>query len=158
MIVLGVFASFGVLASTLGNNFGSVSAPVSSVKVENKAYGNEQLDIWISEARKVLQRESIPGTHANIKKNVIRESGGNPRVCNDWDVNARNGVPSCGLLQVIPPTFEAHKLPQSAYDDAGVKANANDRFDPIANIVTACAYAWSRYPGKDGINGINEAY
>lgn len=158
VIALGAFASVGMLASMLGNNFGSVTSPVATTKVENKAYGDEQLDAWISEARKVLRQENIPGTHASIKRNVIRESGGNPKVCNDWDINARNGVPSCGLLQVIPPTFEAHKLPQSAYDKAGVAANANDRFDPIANIVTACAYAWSRYPGKGGINGINEAY
>ena len=158
VISLGAFASVGILASMFGNNVGSVISPASTTSVENKAYGDDQLDTWISEARKVLRQENIPGTHANIKRNIIRESGGNPKICNDWDINARNGVPSCGLLQVIKPTFERHKLPQSAYDKAGVTANANDRFDPIANIVTACAYAWSRYPGKNGINGINEAY
>ena len=58
----------------------------------------------------------------------------------------------------IRPTFEAHKLPQSAYDRAGVEADANNMTDPVANIVTACAYAWSRYPDRGGIDGINGAY
>lgn len=156
VLALGAFASVGLVASLVAPSF--IPEPVASTQVENKAYDDPQLDAWISQARKVMKQEGIPGTHANIKRNIMRESGGNPKICNHTDINARNGVPSCGLLQVIAPTFEAHKLPQSAYDRAGVKANANDRFDPVTNIVTACAYAWSRYPGKGGIDGINEAY
>ena len=66
---------------------------------------------------------------------------------------ARRGTPSCGLLQVIKPTFEAHKLPQSAYDRAGVKADANDMTDPVANLVTASHYAAGRYGSIDKVNG-----
>lgn len=35
------------------------------------------------------------------------ESGFNPGAVNDWDVNARNGTPSQGLMQFIRPTFES---------------------------------------------------
>lgn len=114
---------------------------------------NATIDWWISEARKVLRQEGIPASHSGIKRNLIRESGGDPTVCNDWDINAMNGTPSCGLLQVIQPTFEANKLPQSAYDRAGVKANANNLTDPITNIVVACNYAYHRYGSMDNVSG-----
>jgi len=114
---------------------------------------NATIDFWISEARKVLRQEGIPASHMGIKRNLLRESSGDPTVCNTWDINAINGTPSCGLLQVIRPTFEANKLPQSAYDRAGVKADANNLTDPVTNIVVACNYAYHRYGGMDNVNG-----
>jgi len=100
-----------------------------------------------------MDQEGIPGTYDGIHRNMIRESGGNPGICNDWDVNWQNGVPSCGLLQTIEPTFNANKLPQSAFDRAGVSANADDLFDPVANLVAACNYAAHRYGSIDNVNG-----
>lgn len=132
------------------------SAPQAPAQVKQSRSGpadNVTIDFWISEARKVMRQEGIPGSHKGIKRNLLRESSGDPTVCNDWDINAQNGTPSCGLLQVIQPTFEANKLPQSAYDRAGVRADANNLTDPIANIVTACNYAYRRYGGMDNVNG-----
>jgi hypothetical protein len=155
LLAIGAFAAIGVSFTVFGGDF-ATAGPVAPVA--DKAATDTQLDTWIIEARKVMAQEGIWGSHAGIKRNIIRESGGNPLICNDWDINARNGVPSCGLLQVIPPTFDRWKLPQSAYDRAGVRADADNLTDPIANIVTACNYAMNRYPGKGGIDGINEAY
>ena len=156
--MLAGFASMGIVTQAVSSFLTHPESATASSRINGKPASDKQLDHWIRQALKVMAQENIPGTYQGIHKNVIRESGGNPDICNDWDINARNGVPSCGLLQVIPPTFEAHKLPQSAYDKAGVKANANRLTDPVANLVTACAYAWSRYPGKGGIDGIDSAY
>jgi SLT domain-containing protein len=64
-----------------------------------------------------------------------QESGGNPNAINLWDINARRGIPSKGLMQVIDPTFNAH-----AGDVRGLGV-----WNPFANIVASIRYANSRY-------------
>ena len=66
------------------------------------------------------------------------ESGGNPRAVNNSDINAQNGTPSGGLLQVIEPTFQANRDPRLP----------NDKFDPAANYVAALRYYAPKY-GQD---------
>ena len=66
------------------------------------------------------------------------ESGGNPRAVNNSDINAQNGTPSGGLLQVIEPTFQANRDPRLP----------NDKFDPAANYVAALRYYVPKY-GQD---------
>ncbi|UQX00529.1 transglycosylase SLT domain-containing protein [Streptomyces sp. RerS4] len=100
------------------------------------------LDGWIKEALFIMKREGIPGTYAGIHRNIMRESSGNPRAINNWDINAKNGVPSKGLLQVIQPTFAAYH----------VKGTKFDQYDPVANIVAACNYAADRYGSMDNVN------
>lgn len=100
------------------------------------------LDGWIKEALSIMKREGIPGTYAGIHKNIMRESSGNPMAINNWDINAQNGVPSKGLLQVIAPTFKAYH----------VKGTKFDQYDPVANIVAACNYAADRYGSMDNVN------
>ncbi|TDD51001.1 hypothetical protein E1286_11135 [Nonomuraea terrae] len=65
---------------------------------------------------------------------IYHESGGNPNAVNNWDVNARNGVPSQGLMQTIPPTFNAHALPGYG----GIR-------EPVDNIIAGVLYTYSRY-------------
>ncbi|WP_371615219.1 transglycosylase SLT domain-containing protein [Streptomyces sp. NBC_00454] len=100
------------------------------------------LDGWIKEALFIMKKEGIPGTYAGIHKNIMRESSGNPRAINNWDINAQNGIPSKGLLQVIQPTFAAYH----------VKGTKFDLYDPVANIVAACNYAADRYGSMDNVN------
>lgn len=100
------------------------------------------LDGWIKEALFIMKREGIPGTYAGIHKNIMRESSGNPMAINNWDINAQNGIPSKGLLQVIAPTFKAYH----------VKGTKFDQYDPVANIVAACNYAADRYGSMDNVN------
>ncbi|MFG2298120.1 transglycosylase SLT domain-containing protein [Streptomyces sp. NPDC048603] len=100
------------------------------------------LDGWIKEALWIMKKEGIPGTYAGIHKNIMRESSGNPRAINNWDINAQNGIPSKGLLQVIYPTFKAYH----------VKGTKFDQYDPVANIVAACNYAADRYGSMDNVN------
>ncbi|MFJ8161612.1 transglycosylase SLT domain-containing protein [Streptomyces sp. NPDC096136] len=100
------------------------------------------LDGWIKEALFIMKREGIPGTYSGIHRNIMRESSGNPRAINLWDINAKNGIPSKGLLQVIQPTFNTYH----------VKGTKFDLYDPVANIVAACNYAADRYGSMDNVN------
>ncbi|MEU5285698.1 transglycosylase SLT domain-containing protein [Streptomyces sp. CA-278952] len=104
-------------------------------------YANN-LDGWIREAMSIMKKEGIPGSYEGIHRNIIRESSGNRWAINNWDINARNGIPSKGLLQVIQPTFDRYHV-------AGTK---KDLYDPVANIVAACNYAADRYGTMDNVD------
>lgn len=106
------------------------------------AYPNN-LDGWIRESLDVMAKHGIPGTYNGIHRNVMRESSGNPLAINNWDINAKNGIPSKGLLQVIDPTFRAYHVP----------GTSTDSYDPVANITAACNYAAARYGSIDNVNG-----
>ncbi|MGW5267264.1 transglycosylase SLT domain-containing protein [Rhodococcus sp. NPDC003994] len=70
---------------------------------------------------------------ANVDRTLDQmdiESDGNPKAQNNDDVNAQNGTPSGGLMQVILPTFNAFRSPQLA----------DNLFDPAANIFAAVNY------------------
>ncbi|MDT0470273.1 lytic transglycosylase, partial [Streptomyces gibsoniae] len=75
-----------------------------------KASGSN-LDSWIRQSLAIMKQNGIPGSYSGIYRNVMRESSGNPMAINKWDVNAINGIPSKGLLQVIDPTFRAYHVP-----------------------------------------------
>ncbi|MCX4991889.1 MULTISPECIES: transglycosylase SLT domain-containing protein [unclassified Streptomyces] len=109
--------------------------------VAAKTYANN-LDGWIRESLDIMKSKGIPGTYQGLHKNIMRESSGNPLAINDWDINAINGIPSKGLLQVIPPTFKAYHV-------AGTSWNI---YDPVANITAACNYAADKYGSMDNVN------
>ncbi|NNG86972.1 phage tail tape measure protein [Streptomyces sp. NHF165] len=102
----------------------------------------DNLDGWIREARAIMDKHGIPGSYDGIKRNIIRESAGDPNAVNDWDVNAQKGTPSRGLLQVIQPTFDQYH----------VKGTPDKLTDPVANIVAACNYAADRYGSMDNVD------
>ncbi|MCM2577484.1 transglycosylase SLT domain-containing protein [Streptomyces meridianus] len=117
------------------------SARAKAAKAAEPTYPNN-LDGWIREALAIMKKEGIPGSYEGIHRNIMRESGGDPNAINNWDINAQNGVPSIGLLQVIKPTFDAYHVKGTAYDQR----------DPVANIVAACNYAADRYGSMDNVN------
>ncbi|QDY81461.1 hypothetical protein FQU76_32605 [Streptomyces qinzhouensis] len=90
-----------------------------------------------------MRLNGIPGTYEGLHRNIMRESSGNPLAINNWDINAINGTPSKGLLQVIDPTFRAY----------WVSGTPNDPFHPVANIVAAANYAADRYGSIDNVFG-----
>ncbi|MGV9555766.1 transglycosylase SLT domain-containing protein [Streptomyces sp. NPDC003401] len=110
-------------------------------QVSVKSYSNN-LDGWIREALGIMEKKGIPGSYHGLHKNIMRESSGNPRAINDWDINAVNGIPSKGLLQVIPPTFKAYHVPGTSWNI----------YDPVANITAAANYAADRYGTIDNVN------
>ncbi|AKH84989.1 peptidoglycan-binding protein [Streptomyces sp. CNQ-509] len=103
----------------------------------------DNLDGWIRESLDIMAEHGIPGTYDGIYRNIMRESAGDPQAINNWDINAVNGTPSKGLLQVIAPTFDAYHVP----------GTSTDSFDPVANITAACNYAADRYGSIDNVYG-----
>jgi hypothetical protein len=76
---------------------------------------------------------------------VIRyESGGNPFAINRWDVNARRGDPSRGLMQTIGRVFAAARSP----------ALADSIYDPAADLYAGVNYAIRRYGSIAAIPGV----
>ncbi|MEJ1196888.1 MULTISPECIES: transglycosylase SLT domain-containing protein [unclassified Streptomyces] len=103
----------------------------------------DNLDGWIRESLDIMAQHGIPGSYEGIHRNIMRESSGNPLAINNWDINAINGTPSKGLLQVIDPTFQAYHVPGTSWDP----------YDPVANITAACNYAADRYGSMDNVFG-----
>ncbi|MEU7219872.1 transglycosylase SLT domain-containing protein [Nocardia iowensis] len=101
----------------------------------------DTLEGWILAALNILHQHGIPGSFDGIHRNVIRESGGDPRAINLWDSNAARGTPSKGLLQVIDQTFAAYHVEGTSWDI----------YDPIANISAACNYAAHNYGSIDNV-------
>ncbi|MFE0044560.1 transglycosylase SLT domain-containing protein [Streptomyces albireticuli] len=106
-----------------------------------KAYA-DNLDGWINEAIDVLRAKGIPASFEGVKRNIMRESTGNPRAINNWDSNAAAGIPSKGLLQIIDPTFKAYHVEGTSWDI----------YDPVANIAASCNYAADKYGSMDNVN------
>ncbi|MEU9481403.1 transglycosylase SLT domain-containing protein [Streptomyces sp. NPDC048191] len=107
-----------------------------------KAGSANNLDGWIKQSLQIMKAKGIPGSYEGLKRNIMRESGGNPAAQNNWDVNAKQGTPSKGLLQVIDPTFNAYH----------VSGTAQSVTDPVANITAAANYAAHRYGSIDNVN------
>lgn len=89
-----------------------------------------------------MKSKGIPGSYNGLYRNIMRESSGNPNAINNWDINAINGIPSKGLLQVIPPTF-------NAYHVSGTSTNI---YNPVANITAAANYAADKYGSIDNVD------
>ncbi|MFF3755199.1 transglycosylase SLT domain-containing protein [Streptomyces sp. NPDC002018] len=128
-----------VKASTAKQEIATVKTADS--KPAKATYPNN-LDGWIRESLSIMKKNGIPGSYEGLHRNIMRESSGNPKAINLWDINAKNGIPSKGLLQVIPPTFKAYH----------VKGTPFDIWDPVANIVAAANYAADRYGSMDNVN------
>lgn len=92
---------------------------------------------WLPTVVRALKMEGQYSA-ANVARTLFQmrtESGGNPRAINLWDSNAKKGIPSKGLMQVIDPTFRA-------YARSGFNKNI---YDPLSNILASIRYAVSRY-------------
>lgn len=92
---------------------------------------------WLPTVVRALKMEGQYSL-SNVARTLFQmktESGGNPRAINLWDSNAKKGIPSKGLMQVIDPTFKA-------YARDGFDSNI---YDPLSNILASIRYAVSRY-------------
>lgn len=91
---------------------------------------------WAPLVTQMLALVGQPLSHVGVTlRRMNQESGGNPRAINDWDVNARRGTPSKGLMQVIAPTFRAYRH----------RGLPNDVWNPASNIAASMRYALAIY-------------
>ncbi|MFC8225219.1 transglycosylase SLT domain-containing protein [Streptomyces sp. NPDC057287] len=135
-------ASQGV--STAGVSAAGVSAQAHALakKADKAASDPDNLDGWIRESLKIMKDKGIPGSYEGLHRNILRESGGDPHASNGWDINAQNGTPSKGLLQMIQPTFDAYH----------VSGTPKKVTDPVANITAAANYAADKYGSIDNVD------
>lgn len=109
----------------------------------NPSAGVEQ---WRKLAKKALK---LTGQYSESNLNRLlmqmqSESSGNPNAINNWDSNAKAGIPSKGLMQVIDPTFRSYAL--APYN--------KNIYDPLSNMIAAIRYTVSRYGSlSKGWNG-----
>lgn len=110
------------------------SSGVSGNVAYSVSAGVEQ---WRALAKKALELTN-QYSEANLNALLMQmqhESGGNPNAINLWDSNAKAGIPSKGLMQVIDPTFRSNALP-------GYNTNI---YDPLSNMIAAIRYTVGRY-------------
>lgn len=93
-----------------------------------------QIRRWIAEGLRVAGQRATQGAISTLFGRVMQESGGDPTRVNLWDVNARRGDPSKGLLQTIGATFRRYM----------VKGHGNV-FNPVDNVAAAVRYMLARY-------------
>lgn len=108
-----------------------------NTQISGDSVGGSGVERWRNVAIRALKMTGQYSTaNLNVLLNQMRtESNGNPNAVNNWDINAKNGTPSKGLLQVIDPTFRQYAMP-------GFNSNI---FDPLSNILASIRYALSRY-------------
>ncbi|MCY8756479.1 transglycosylase SLT domain-containing protein, partial [Bacillus haynesii] len=144
MMNLGRFASVGIvkgLSSVDVKSFaekqaGSLAAAFSGIGAVG---GN--VKSWLMQA--IMATGSPVSWLQPLSVIAQKESGGNPRASNGWDINAKRGDPSRGLMQTIGQTFNAYK-----------GKGMNDIFNPVHNAVAAINYIKSRYGSPFNTPGI----
>ncbi|AWI30432.1 transglycosylase SLT domain-containing protein [Streptomyces tirandamycinicus] len=130
----------GIAAATVVTGVTSAVAPAEASAAPAST---QRIDGWIKHSLMIMKAKGIPGSYDGIHRNLMRESSGDLYAINLWDSNAKKGIPSKGLMQVIDPTFRTYHVDGTSWDI----------YDPIANITAACNYAAKRYGSIDNVNG-----
>lgn len=93
-----------------------------------------QIRRWIAAGLRLAQQRVTPSAVATLLGRIMQESGGDPNIVNRWDINAKRGDPSKGILQTIGSTFRRYM----------VRGHGNI-YNPVDNIAAAVRYMLATY-------------
>lgn len=142
----------GVLEPTLSLTKSAIKIMIKGAKdwIEDKIIGdiqpsgNATKDVkrWVAAGMKIA---GISGSNwfNGLVTIAMHESGGNPKAINLWDINAKLGHPSAGLMQMIEPTFRRY-----------AKKGYTDWMNPIHQVVADIFYIKDRYGSIENVPGI----
>ena len=123
---------------------------------------------WRDTVVRALEANGIEANNFRVSKilaTIQKESGGNPNAQNNWDINAKMGDPSIGLMQTIGRTFNAYKHPghnniRNGYDNLLAAINyIKHRYgtsDAAFNYVATHGYANGGLVHKNGVYELAE--
>ena len=123
---------------------------------------------WRDTVVRALEANGIEANNFRVSKilaTIQKESGGNPNAQNNWDINAKMGDPSIGLMQTIGRTFNAYKHPghnniRNGYDNLLAAINyIKHRYgtsDAAFNYVATHGYANGGLVRKNGVYELAE--
>lgn len=110
--------------------------------------GPDSVQKWSGAASEALRRAGYDDSYLGIMlEQIAIESGGDPNAVNDWDINAQNGVPSGGLLQVIEPTYRGVR----AANPEAFEGLPDNRFDPVTNLTAGLLWTKQAYGGPGNV-------
>jgi hypothetical protein len=139
--------AISLLGNVLGFSGGGIAAGISGFFHRILGGGGGNVAKWAGTVSKALTMLGLPQSLSGaVLYQMQTESGGDPNAQNNWDINAKRGDPSRGLMQVIGGTFSQYHVPGTSYNI----------FDPLANIASALNYARHVYgpnlrSGRGGI-------
>ena len=127
----------GVVNQIIGGATSFIKKIFDSVTPKVNYSPSAGVEQWRGVAAQALRMEG-QYSESNLNRLLMQmqtESSGNPNAINNWDINAKRGTPSKGLMQVIDPTFRAYARP--GYD--------KNIWDPLSNILASIRYTVRRY-------------
>src|SRR5699024_4978571 len=107
--------------------------PVDALKLSSDVSGVGKYRGVASKALRMTGNYSKKNLDA-LMMQMKTESNGNPNAMSNWDINAKRGTPSKGLMRVIDPTLQSYKM-----------KGYNDIWKPLDNILASIRYAKATY-------------
>lgn len=121
------------ISDKIGGMTGAINSQVANVP--------GSLTDWINQAMKLTNTPSYWLPY--LQTIAMHESSGDPTNVNTYDINAQEGHPSKGIMQMIDSSFQENMLPDH-----------NQIFNPIDNIASAINYIRRRYKDVTNVPGI----
>lgn len=143
----------GMVGQLPGKVYDSMREPMLDTMTEAMqsammASGGAGVERWRPLAMQALKRHGYdPAAHIDaMMKQIQIESNGDPGAVNNWDINAINGTPSRGLLQVIDPTYrDVRSRYASAFDGL-----PDDMLFPLTNLTAGVGAVRRDWGGPAG--------